>query len=52
VNFAGGAPGAVAGVFQVNAQVPSGIAAGSAVQVVVQVGTSNSQPNVTIAVTN
>ena len=52
VNFAGGAPGAVAGVFQVNAQVPSGITAGSAVPVVVQVGTSNSQPNVTIAVTN
>jgi uncharacterized protein (TIGR03437 family) len=42
----------VAGVFQVNAQVPSGITAGSAVPVVVQVGTSNSQPNVTIAVTN
>ena len=52
VNFAGGAPGAVAGVFQVNAQIPSGITAGSAVPVVVQVGTSNSQPNVTIAVTN
>ncbi|MGD0778292.1 MAG: hypothetical protein ABSC05_36380 [Candidatus Solibacter sp.] len=51
VNFAGGAPGSVAGVFQVNAQIPSGIAAGSAVPVVVQVGTSNSQPGVTIAVT-
>jgi uncharacterized protein (TIGR03437 family) len=52
VNFAGGAPGAVAGVFQVNAQITSGITAGSAVPVVVQVGTSNSQPGVTIAVTN
>ena len=51
VNFAGGAPGSVAGVFQVNAQIPSGIATGSAVPVVVQVGTSNSQPGVTIAVT-
>jgi uncharacterized protein (TIGR03437 family) len=51
-NFAGGAPGAVAGVFQVNAQIPSGVTAGSAVPVVVQVGTSNSQPGVTIAVTN
>ena len=52
VNFAGGAPGSVAGVIQVNAQIPSGITAGGAVPVVVQVGTSNSQPGVTIAVTN
>jgi uncharacterized protein (TIGR03437 family) len=52
VNFAGGAPGAVAGVIQVNAQIPSGITAGGAVPVVVQVGTSNSQPGVTLAVTN
>jgi trimeric autotransporter adhesin len=52
VNFAGGAPGAVAGVFQVNAQIPAGITAGGAVPVVVQVGASKSQPNVTIAVTN
>jgi uncharacterized protein (TIGR03437 family) len=52
VNFAGGAPGAVAGVIQVNAQIPAGVAAGSAVPVVVQVGTSNSQPGVTLTVTN
>jgi uncharacterized protein (TIGR03437 family) len=52
VNFAGGAPGAVAGVFQVNALIPSGVTAGAAVTVVVQVGTSNSQPGVTIAVAN
>ena len=52
VNFAGGAPGLVAGVFQVNAQIPAGVTAGSAVPVVVQVGGSNSQPNVTLAVTN
>ena len=52
VNFAGGAPGSVAGVIQVNAQIPSGITVGAAVPVVVQVGTSNSQPGVTIAVTN
>jgi trimeric autotransporter adhesin len=51
-NFAGGAPGAVAGVIQVNAQIPSGITVGGAVPVVVQVGTSNSQPGVTLAVTN
>jgi uncharacterized protein (TIGR03437 family) len=52
VNFAGGAPGTVAGVFQVNAQIPAGVTAGSAVPVVVRVGSSDSQPNVTIAVTN
>jgi uncharacterized protein (TIGR03437 family) len=52
VNFAGGAPGAVAGVIQVNAQIPAGVTAGGAVTVVVQVGTSDSQPGVTLAVTN
>ena len=52
VNFAGGAPGAVAGVIQVNAQIPAGVTAGGTVPVVVQVGASNSQPGVTIAVTN
>jgi uncharacterized protein (TIGR03437 family) len=50
VNFAGGAPGLVAGVIQVNAQIPAGITTGSAVPISVQVGTSNSQPGVTIAV--
>jgi uncharacterized protein (TIGR03437 family) len=49
VNFAGGAPGLVAGVLQVNAQIPSGLPAGN-VPIVVTVGTSNSQPGVTIAV--
>src|SRR5262249_13694017 len=38
VQFSGGAPGAVAGVTQVNAVIPSGLSAG-AVPVVVQVGT-------------
>jgi uncharacterized protein (TIGR03437 family) len=52
VNFAGGAPGSVAGVIQVNAQIPAGVAAGAAVPVVVQVGTSNSQPGVTLAIAN
>jgi hypothetical protein len=31
VNFAGGAPGSVAGVIQVNAQIPSGITVGGAI---------------------
>ena len=51
VNFAGGAPDAVQGVIQVNAQIPAGVTAG-AVPVVVQVGTSNSQPGVTLSVAN
>jgi len=50
VTFSGGAPGAVAGVIQVNAQIPAGITAGNA-PVVITVGTSNTQTGVTIAVT-
>jgi uncharacterized protein (TIGR03437 family) len=41
----------VEGLIQVNAQVPSGLAAGN-IPVVVQVGTSSTQPGVTIAVLN
>ena len=52
LNFAGGAPGLVQGVIQVNAQIPAGVTAGNAVPVVVQVGTSNSQPGVTLAISN
>ena len=47
-----GAPGSVAGVFQVNVQVPSGITVGSAVPVMITLGTSNTQNGVTIAVSN
>jgi len=49
VQFAGGAPNVVAGVMQVNAVVPAGLAAGPA-PVVVQVGSTSSQNGVTIAV--
>ena len=49
VSYAGGAPGSVAGVWQVNAQVPSGLTAG-AVPVVVTVGGVPSQQGVTITV--
>jgi len=52
VNFAGGAPGSVQGVIQVNALIPSGITVGNAVPVLVQVGISNSQPGVTLAISN
>jgi len=47
--YAGGAPGIVAGLTQVNAQIPSGLTAG-AVPVSVQVGSVVTQPGVTIAV--
>jgi len=51
INYAGASPGSVEGVMQVNAQVPAGLTTGS-VPVVVQVGTSSTQPGVTIAVAN
>lgn len=47
--YAGGAPGEVAGVRQVNAQIPSSIQPGNAVPVVLQVGNNSSQ-TATIAV--
>ena len=50
VTYAGGAPGEVAGVMQVNVQIPSGVQPGNAVPVVLQVGTGGSQQGVTIAV--
>jgi uncharacterized protein (TIGR03437 family) len=50
VQYAGSAPGSAAGLLQVNAVVPQGISAGSAVPVVVSVGGIASQPNVTIAI--
>jgi uncharacterized protein (TIGR03437 family) len=50
--YAGQAPGAVAGVMQINAQIPSGTQAGNAVPVVVQVGNVSTQAGVTVAVGN
>jgi uncharacterized protein (TIGR03437 family) len=49
VDYAGGAPGEVAGVMQVNATIPAGVF-GSAVPIVVQVGNFKSQAGATIAV--
>ena len=49
VQYAGGAPGSVAGVWQINAQIPSGLKAG-AVPVVVTVGGVPTQSGVTITV--
>ncbi len=49
VDYAGGSPGTVDGVIQVNATVPGGLPAGAAT-LIVQVGNAASQGNVTIAV--
>jgi uncharacterized protein (TIGR03437 family) len=48
VSFAGLAPGFI-GLYQVNVQVPQGVAAGDAVPVVLSIGATASNP-VTIAV--
>ncbi len=48
VLYAGAAPGLVAGVFQINAKVPEGLAAGPQ-PVVVQIGTASSSPEVTLS---
>ena len=50
VLYAGGAPGLVAGVLQVNVRVPDGVTPGPAVPVVVTVGSAASQSGVTVAV--
>jgi len=47
--YAGAAPNLVAGVFQINARVPEGVASGN-VPVVVTVGSASSQPELTLAV--
>lgn len=48
--YAGGAPGLVAGLVQINVRVPAGIPAGNAVPVVLQVGEAASAAGVTVAV--
>jgi uncharacterized protein (TIGR03437 family) len=50
--YAGQAPYAVAGVMQINAQIPSGTQPGNAVPVVVQVGGVSTQAGVTVGVGN
>lgn len=50
VLYAGGAPGLVAGVLQVNAKIPAEAPSGSAVPVLLTVGAASSQPDVTLAV--
>ena len=48
--YAGGVPGEVAGVMQVNVQIQPGVQPSNAVPVVLTVGAASSQPGVTIAV--
>lgn len=50
VLYAGGAPGLVAGVFQVNVRVPEGAPSGPAVPILLTVGGASGQPGVTLAV--
>ncbi len=50
VQYRGGAPGYVAGLMQVNVQIPSGVQPGGYVPVVLQVGERTSSPAVWIAV--
>jgi uncharacterized protein (TIGR03437 family) len=50
VLYAGAAPGEVEGLMQIDVQIPSGIAAGSQVPVVLQVGSAVSAAGVWIAI--
>jgi uncharacterized protein (TIGR03437 family) len=50
VTYAGPAPGAVAGLFQVNVTVPQNLSAGAALPVVLTVGDATTQPNVNLFV--
>ena len=50
LNYCGEAPGSTAGLVQVNALVPTSIAAGSAVPVTITIGGVTSQSGVTLAV--
>jgi uncharacterized protein (TIGR03437 family) len=50
VSYKGGAPSAVAGVTQINAQIPSAVTPGTAVPIVITIGGVPSQAGVTVAV--
>ena len=50
LQFVGGAPGEVAGLFQTNVAIPASVTPGSAVPVLIRVGEATSQAGVTIAV--
>ena len=50
INYSGGAPGAVAGLTQINAVVPENVTPGAALPLVVGIGAWQSQSGITIAV--
>jgi uncharacterized protein (TIGR03437 family) len=50
VSYQGAAPGLVAGVSQINVQIPSNVTPGPAVPVTIAVGGTQSQNSVTVAV--
>jgi len=50
VLYAGAAPGQLAGLLQVNARVPLGVARGVAVPVSIAIGSASSQAGVTVAI--
>jgi uncharacterized protein (TIGR03437 family) len=50
VTYAGGVPGSVAGLTQINVEIPAGVAVGPAVPVLIKIGNASSSPGVTIAV--
>jgi uncharacterized protein (TIGR03437 family) len=50
VLYAGGVAGLIAGVMQVNVQIPPGVAPGSAVPIVISVGGKPTQTGVTLAI--
>ena len=50
VLYAGGAPGEIAGVMQVNVRIPDGITPGRSIPVQLTVGSAASQPGVTLAI--
>ncbi len=51
IDYAGGAPGEVAGLLQVNVQIPAGIPTG-AVPVIIQIGGVRSPTGVTLSIGN
>jgi uncharacterized protein (TIGR03437 family) len=45
IEYAGGAPGEVSGLMQINVQIPAGVRPGGYVQVTVRVGNASTQPD-------
>ncbi len=50
VVYAGGSPGLVEGVIQINVRIPAASPTGDAVPITLSAGSSNSQPNITLAI--